>query len=51
MPKEELMPRCPYCNDEMKYVVRDIARRTARLRCPTCDSEFPPREEESDDDD
>lgn len=49
MPKEELMPRCPYCDDEMKYVVLDMVRRTARLHCPTCDSEFPPREEESDD--
>lgn len=46
MPKEELMPRCPYCDDEMKYVVLDMERRTARLRCPTCDSEFPPKEEE-----
>lgn len=36
--------------DEMKYVVLDMIRRTARLRCPTCDSEFPPMEEESDDD-
>lgn len=51
MPKEELMPRCPYCDDEMKCVVLDMERRTARLRCPTCDSEFPPREGESDDDD
>lgn len=51
MPKEELMPRCPYCDDEMKYVVLDMVKRTARLRCPTCDSEFPSREEESDDDD
>lgn len=51
MYKEELMPRCPYCDDEMKYVLLDMERRTARLRCPTCDSEFPPREEESDDDD
>ena len=46
MPKEELMPRCPYCDDEMKYVVLDMVRRTARLHCPTCDSEFPPKEEE-----
>lgn len=44
MPKEELMPRCPYCDDEMKYVVLDMVRRTARLHCPTCDSEFPPKE-------
>lgn len=46
MPNEEFMPRCPYCDDEMKYVFLDMARRTARLRCPTCDSEFPPKEEE-----
>lgn len=46
MPKEELMPRCPYCDGEMKYVFLDMVRRTARLRCPTCDSEFPPKEEE-----
>lgn len=51
MPKEELMPRCPYCDDEMKYVVLDMERRIARLRCPTCDSEFLPWEGESDDDD
>lgn len=42
--------RCLYCDNEMKYVVLDMIRRTARLRCPTCDSEFPPMEEESDDD-
>jgi hypothetical protein len=46
MPKEKLMPRCPYCDGEMKYVVLDMVRRTARLYCPTCDSEFPPKEEE-----
>lgn len=46
MPNEELMPRCPYCDDEMKYVFLDMARRTARLRCQTCDSEFPPKQEE-----
>lgn len=38
MHKEELMPRCPYCDDEMKYVVVDMVRRVARLRCPTYDS-------------
>lgn len=46
MTKEELMPRCPYCDGEMKYVVLDMVRRTARLHCPTCDSEFPPKKEE-----
>lgn len=46
MYKEELMPRCPYCDNEMKYVVLDMVRRTARLHCPMCDSEFPPKKEE-----
>ena len=48
MPNEELMPRCPYCDGEMKYVVLDMVRRTARLHCQTCYSEFPPKEEEND---
>lgn len=42
MSKEELMPRCPYCDDELRYCVFDMNRRIARFRCPTCDSEFPP---------
>ena len=40
--KEDPMPRCPYCDDELCYCVFDVDRRIARFRCPTCDSEFPP---------
>lgn len=40
--KEGLMPRCPYCDDELCYCVFDIDKRIAQFRCPTCNSEFPP---------
>lgn len=51
MPKEELMPRCPYCDGEMKYVVLDMVRRTARASLPDVRFRISAKEGRNDDDD